>query len=410
MDNQWEIFAVAIVFCIYVVMPYYLFQPRDSYIHAALRLTWVITEQHWKTFTNFTSAGSMLGYFSRVRFLFLAHFSFVFPFSVYHPYPFSHESSVTCPLLWRPLKVIDSVCICVNILRTYIQAVFPLVCTIIASPYTVHHRSFAFMGATTSPEHCRSHVCWSRTALCKFFPENPRQVVLFICVHANIFKEGKQLSFRFQERWRTSSSLRTTSDPPYSVYRLPSSPLPMIPMFWDGHHPALAFRRKTLSATLQRRGKKKSTLRWTLCCEPALVPEDTLLAEGPEPRCLCLEVHGWDESTGLRGGTTLALPTVHRHLVLLLFMLCFLRCDSFRDPAEYVIDSPFCASPARPCCIWGARELLSCDTWKWNPVRNGSCPCEFVLYSNPSQSWRVCAAYNVSKRARHREVSLLAPY
>lgn len=168
---------------------------------------------------------------------------------------------------------------------------------------------------------------------------------------------------------------------------------------------------ENLFGHLTKAGKKKKAP----CDGPSVVNPRSFLKTPCWQKALSLGVFVWrcmDETNPLDcGGTTLRpAHNAPSSCLVAFYVKCFLRCDSFRDPAEYVIDSPFCASPARPCCIWGARELLSCDTWKWNPVRNGSCPCEFGLYSNPSQSWRVCAAYNVSQRARHREVSLLAPY
>lgn len=69
MDIQWEIFAVAIVFCIYVVIRCFecctTCFSREIVISMPLRrLTWVVTEQHWKTFTNFTSASSISVFFT----------------------------------------------------------------------------------------------------------------------------------------------------------------------------------------------------------------------------------------------------------------------------------------------------------------------------------------------------------
>lgn len=266
------------------------------------------------------------------------------------------------------------------------------------SPIPLHHVAVliiavlqSLMGAVAthgcgSPlENCRSHVCWSGTpALCKFFPENPRRVV-YSSLHANAFKENKKkLSFRFQELWRTSSSLRTTSDPIYTA-SLDFRPLLFRRsyMFWDGQHLGLALRRNKPSGHHTKAKKKKR--------QPAMDPRLCM--------CTCSWRHPcWRKIWGLgnfawrymdensnewlnRCDGTCNLCPAHNAppscmlRLFIFFSLCLVRYGSCCDPMKYVINCPWCADPARTCCVWCCtREVV---IGQWNPVRNCSCARAF---------------------------------
>lgn len=188
---------------------------------------------------------------------------------------------------------------------------------------------------------------------------------LFLVTCKHLHGEQKKLSFRFQELWRTSSRLRTTSDPIYRISRLPSSPLFDDPPCFEMDSVLTCLYVETLWP-LHKSEKNKNTacggsdvvytylfMKTSLLAKSlrasVTLPEDTWMRR--------IHFNGW---IGVMAPAPFAVPTVHRHLLCcfyFFFFLCLMRCGSCCDPLEYVINFPWCASPATTCCVWCTWEV-----------------------------------------------------